>query len=107
MSKDDTASELEKLRAELAALKEEQRQPAAPAPAQQAPDPEMSTQASSGHGGSSTTAQAADGEEGEEEDAKSQLEELAELLEHEIRDLPTITCLAVFSLGILMGRLMR
>ena len=106
MSQDDTASELEKLRAELAALKEEQRQPAASPPAQEAPDAEMSTQASSGQGASSTTAQAGDAEEGEEE-VKSQLEELAELLEHEIRDLPTITCLAVFSLGILMGRLMR
>ena len=106
MSQDDTVSELEKLRAELAALKKEQRQPAASPPAQEAPAPEVSTEASSEPGASSASAQAADAEKGEE-DVKSQLDELAALLEHEIRDLPTITCLAVFSLGILMGRLMR
>ena len=37
----------------------------------------------------------------------SQLDELLELLEAEIKDLPTITCLIVFSLGILMGRFLR
>ena len=41
------------------------------------------------------------------EEQKTQLEELGELLHAEIRDLPTITTLAVFSLGILMGRLLR
>ena len=30
-----------------------------------------------------------------------------ELLEREMRELPTITCLAVFALGILMGRHLR
>ena len=49
----------------------------------------------------------ADEAEAGDEEVKSQLDELAALLEHEIRDLPTITCLAVFSLGILMGRLLR
>lgn len=38
---------------------------------------------------------------------KRQFEELLDLLEHEIRDLPTITCLAVFTLGILLGRNLR
>jgi hypothetical protein len=107
MGNDDTTSELEKLRAELAVLKEAQQEPAAPSPVQGTPgqetSTEASTEASSGQGESST---AADAETGEE-DVKGQLEELAALLEHEIRDLPTITCLAVFSLGILMGRLLR
>jgi hypothetical protein len=106
MSKDDTVSELEKLRAELAVLKEEQRQTTAPPPEKAAPAPEISTEASLEQGASSTSAQATDAEAGEEE-VKSQLDELAALLEHEIRDLPTITCLTVFSLGILMGRLLR
>jgi hypothetical protein len=110
MSNDDTTSELEKLRAELAVLKEAQREPVAPSPAQGTPgqetSAEASTEASSGQGESSTVAEAVDAETGEE-DVKGQLEELATLLEHEIRDLPTITCLAVFSLGILMGRLLR
>ena len=38
---------------------------------------------------------------------RSQLHELTELLEAEIRDLPTITCLAVFTAGILLGRFLR
>ena len=41
------------------------------------------------------------------EEQRDQLEELGELLQQELRDIPTITCLAVFSLGILMGRLLR
>ena len=108
MTKKDTASELEKLRAELAVLKEEQREPAAPSSGQGVPAQDVSTEPSSGQRDSSTTADAADTDaESGEEEVKSQLDELAALLEHEIRDLPTITCLAVFSLGILMGRLMR
>jgi hypothetical protein len=38
---------------------------------------------------------------------KSQVDELVKLLETEVRDLPAVTCLLVFSLGILMGRFMR
>lgn len=111
MSNDDTANELAKLRAELAALKETQREQAARPPAQEIPGEDAYTGASSGNGEPSTpsesaNAKPADADAGEEE-FKSQLDELAALLEHEIRDLPTITCLAVFSLGILMGRLLR
>ena len=38
---------------------------------------------------------------------KHQFEELIGLLEHEIRDLPTITCISVFALGIILGRYLR
>ena len=41
------------------------------------------------------------------ESPHSQLDELIELLEAEVKDLPTVTCLLVFSLGILMGRFLR
>ena len=37
----------------------------------------------------------------------SQFDQLIEHLEHEIKDLPAITTLAVFSLGVLFGRLLR
>jgi creatinine amidohydrolase/Fe(II)-dependent formamide hydrolase-like protein len=116
MSNDETTSELAKLRAELAALKETQREQAAPSPAQGIPGEEAYAESSAVKGGSSTTPDAADAKatdaaagdvEAGEEEVKSQLDELAALLEHEIRDLPTITCLTVFSLGILMGRLLR
>ena len=94
MSKDETARELEKLRADVAALSDARREaaekPEEPAPAAEPPI---------------TEAAASDATVTDEQ--KSQLEELGDLLQAEIRDLPTITCLAVFSLGILMGRLMR
>lgn len=38
---------------------------------------------------------------------QSQMNKLLAQLEHEIRDLPTITTLGVFSLGVLFGRLLR
>jgi hypothetical protein len=98
MSNDETTSELEKLRAELAALKEVQQTPATPSLA-----PEASVKASLGQAESSIAAAL----EGVEDEVKGQLEELATLLEHEVRDLPAVTCLAVFSMGILMGRLLR
>ncbi len=95
MSKDETARELEKLRADVAALSDVRREAAAksaePQPvAEEAPVAEL----------------AADGADLPEVQ-KTQLEELGDLLQAEIRDLPTITCLTVFSLGILMGRMMR
>ena len=92
MSNNDTAQELEKLRADVAALSDARRQDAATPPE---PPP------------SATQPEPVQVEPSISEEHKTQLEELGDLLQAEIRDLPTITCLAVFSLGILMGRLMR
>jgi hypothetical protein len=98
----ETSLELIKLKEEVAALQDARR----------AQDTEQSEAAisSSGPAGTSSsdsTTESAAEQAGLEELDKSQLEELAELLQTEIKDLPTVTCLAVFSLGILMGRLMR
>ncbi|MDG2381559.1 MAG: hypothetical protein P8N76_07785 [Pirellulaceae bacterium] len=38
---------------------------------------------------------------------KHQFEELMQLVEHEMRDLPTITCITVFTIGIIFGRYLR
>jgi hypothetical protein len=93
MSKDDTARELEKLRADVAALSDARREAAAnPTEPQSVVEEEPQS--------SSTESDLPEAQ-------KTQLEELGDLLQAEIRDLPTITCLTVFSLGILMGRLMR
>ena len=88
-------AEIERLRADVAALSDARREAAA-TPVEPPPD----------------VAEPAKAEQivsdlGVTDEQKSQLEELGDLLQAEIRDLPTITCLAVFSLGILMGRLMR
>jgi hypothetical protein len=93
MSNDDTTRELEKLRADVAALSEARREDAAKA---EAPRPEPAPVAEAQPEAVSLP-----------EEQRSQIEELGELLHKEIRDLPTITALTVFSLGILMGRLMR
>jgi hypothetical protein len=95
MSKDETARELEKLRADVAALSDARREAAAKPEETQSVVEEAPVAERSASGADLPEAQ------------KTQLEELGDLLQAEIRDLPTITCLTVFSLGILMGRLMR
>lgn len=96
MSNDETAAELEKLRADVAALSDARRAAAAE-PAEPQPVVEAAPAPVAGAASDVTVP----------EEQKTQLEELGDLLQAEIRDLPTITCLTVFSLGILMGRLMR
>ncbi len=94
MSVNETARELEKLRADVAALSDARRQDATTGTEPHAGSTEISTEA-------------VQAELAIPEEQKTQLEELGKLLQAEIRDLPTITTLAVFSLGILMGRLLR
>ena len=93
MAGDDTARELERLRADVAALSEARLEDTARS-AEPPPEPAAVDEVAA------TAASISD-------EQRSQIEELGDLLQREIRDLPTITCLAVFSLGILMGRLMR
>ena len=93
MSNNDTATELEKLRADVAALSEARREKPA-----EATEPSRQEQVATDVVAESPAIS---------DEERSQIEELGELLQQEIRDLPTITTLAVFSLGILMGRLMR
>lgn len=97
MSNDETADELGRLREEVAALQDARREKAAAETAEPAVVEVARKE---------TAATAPNVDELSATD-KSQLDELAELLQAEIKDLPTVTCLAVFSLGILMGRLMR
>ncbi len=94
MNKEETALELEKLRADVAALSEARRSDAEQVAERSRPEPAPDN---------APSPPVAD----LPEEQRTQLEELGDLLQQEIRDLPTITCLAVFSLGILMGRLMR
>jgi hypothetical protein len=94
MSNDETRAELERLRADLEALTAAREEKPA-GPAEQSRTEAVEAEVT-----------IADGPEISDEQ-RSQLEELGDLLQQEIRDLPTITCLAVFSLGILMGRMMR
>ncbi|MBT8441990.1 MAG: hypothetical protein KJO76_06370 [Gammaproteobacteria bacterium] len=96
MSSNETSLELEKLRAEVAALRAAKEEAATesdePAAASTAPSPPESSRSDEGP---------------PKERLKSQLEELTDLLEDEVRDLPTITTLAVFTAGVLLGRFLR
>jgi hypothetical protein len=89
MSNEEMQGELERLRKEVAALSQA-RQEKRPEPP---PEEEEAL----------TTAPPAEDDQAME----SQVEELIKLLKDEIRDMPTITTVAVFALGILVGRFLR
>lgn len=96
MGNSDMALELEKMRAELAALKQSRSDDTA--------------QADVNAAAAIATVDVEESVVEAEESAgaiKNQFEELTDLLKDEIGELPTITTVVVFSLGILMGRLMR
>lgn len=97
MGKVSMEQELERLRAEVAALTARCNEVEAKTVDDEQPNAETVNVAFD-----STAA-----EPGSESVIKHQFEELIEMLEHEIRDLPTITCIAVFSLGIILGRYLR
>ncbi len=91
--------ELESLRAEVAALskarvKERKRPPE--------PEPEPPPAATA-----AAAVDAAAVDLDDPEAVQSMMDKLLAQLEHEIRDMPTITTLGVFSLGVLFGRLLR
>ena len=89
MSNEEMQQELERLRKEVAALSQA-RQEKKPEPP---PEEEEAL----------TTDQPAEADQA----TKGQVEELIKLLQDEIRDMPTITTVAVFALGILVGRFLR
>ena len=101
MARDETARELDRLRADVAALQDARREEKKRSQAASQDDQPAAAPTGDSAGLPDTDSAALPVEQ------KSQLEELGDLLQQEIRDLPTVTCLTVFSLGILMGRLMR
>jgi hypothetical protein len=89
MSTSDVQEELMQLRKEVATLSAARKQKESPTMAE---------------GDDAPT----DTETGETVHAiKGQIEELIKLLQDEIRDMPAVTTLAVFALGVLMGRHLR
>jgi predicted Zn-dependent protease len=89
MSTSDVQKELDQLRKEVAALSAARKQKESPTTRD---DDDAPT----------------DTEQVEKEHAiKGQIEELIKLLQDEIRDMPAVTTLVVFALGIIMGRHLR
>lgn len=115
MADKDMQNELEQLRAEVAALsaaraskKAAEAQPDTSPVESQSQSPETGapeTDDSTGDiGDIIENVKAATADDAE---LSGQFDQLIEQLEHEIKDLPAITTLAVFSLGVLFGRLLR
>jgi len=104
MTGEDMQEELEQLRAEVAALSAARasKQVAEAKPENDPVEPQAAEPDEvEGLIEQARTAVAEDAE------VKGQFDQLFEQLEHEIKDLPAITTLAVFSLGVLFGRLLR
>lgn len=92
MAYEDIKAELESLRAEVAALAAARKQASEAAAIREEPAAEMAEVpvADAGHEG-----------------FMGHVEELIELLEHEVKESPVIAGVAVFALGVLVGRLSR
>ena len=89
MGTSDVQKELDQLRKEVAALSAARKQKESPTTLDDDNAP-------------------ADTEQDEKEHAiKDQIEELIKLMRDEIRDMPAVTTLVVFALGIIMGRHLR
>ena len=104
MTGEDMQTELEQLRAEVAALS------AARASKQADKSPPETVSAESRESEPdevSSIIENAQAAVADDAEIKGQFDQLFEQLEHEIKDLPAVTTLAVFSLGVLFGRLLR
>jgi hypothetical protein len=99
MRNEEIKSELSALRAEVVALAAAREKAAQPAP-----PPEAAT-LSTATGTTAVGAQAPP--DAEHEGFMGHVQELVELLENELRETPVISGLAIFSIGILVGRYLR
>ena len=102
MSDTEMQKELESLRAEVAALSRV-RAEARTKKAEPEPEPTVASVIPAAAG----IVEAAGIDLDDPDAVQTHMDKLLEQLEDEIRDLPTITTLAVFSLGVLFGRLLR
>ena len=113
MADKDMQNELEQLRAEVAALSAARAsKKAAEAQADTSPVESLSPETDVPEtgdltGGIGSILENAKAATADDPELSGQFDQLIEQLEHEIKDLPAITTLAVFSLGVLFGRLLR
>lgn len=92
MRNEEIKSELAALRAEVVALAAAREEAAPPQE-----DP----------GSIESSDEEADISEVEDEGVMGQIQELIELLEHELKETPVVSGLAIFAVGILVGRFLR
>lgn len=102
MTDRETQKELESLRAEVAALSKARAKERKPKP-EPAPQPAAAPSQSA----AAAVVDAAAVDINDPDAVQTQMDKLLAQLENEIRDMPAITTLGVFSLGVLFGRLLR
>jgi len=103
MSNEEMQKELESLRLEVASLSNARARELKKANAEE----ELPPAAKSGVAETASVVEAAAIDVNDPDAVRTHMDNLLEQLEREIKDLPAVTTLAVFSLGVLFGRLLR
>lgn len=106
MSNEEMQKELESLRSEVATLSKarvaERKKEPKTRPSSKTPSTVETSQAEA-----VSVVEAAAIDVNDADAVQTQMDSLIEQLEREIKDMPAVTTLAVFSLGVLFGRLLR
>jgi len=103
MSNEEMQKELESLRSEVASLSKARAREQKKAKAEEETPPA----AESGVAEAASVVEAAAIDVNDPDVVQTHMDNLLEQLEREIKDMPAVTTLAVFSLGVLFGRLLR
>ncbi len=106
MSNEEMQKELESLRSEVANLSKSRAAERKKEPKTRAPK-EMPAAADESLAEAASVVEAAAIDVNDADAVQSQMDKMLEQLEREIKDMPAVTTLAVFSLGVLFGRLLR
>ncbi len=106
MSNEEIQKELESLRSEVASLSKDRAAGRKKEPKTRAAKVTPPT-ADESMAEAASVVEAAAIDVNDADAVQSQMDKLLEQLEREIKDMPAVTTLAVFSLGVLFGRLLR
>jgi len=107
MSNEEMQKELESLRSEVASLSKARARERKKEPKKAKAEEETPPAAESGVAEAASVVEAAAIDVNDPDVVQTHMDNLLEQLEREIKDLPAVTTLAVFSLGVLFGRLLR
>lgn len=107
MSNEEMQKELESLRSEVASLSKSRARERKKEPKKAKAAEETPPAAESGVAEVASVVEAATIDVNDPDVVQTHMDNLLEHLEREIKDMPAVTTLAVFSLGVLFGRLLR
>ena len=107
MSNEEMQKELESLRSEVAILSKARARERKKEPKKAKAEEETPPAGESGVAEAASVVEAAAIDVNDPDVVQTHMDNLLEQLEREIKDMPAVTTLAVFSLGVLFGRLLR